>query len=69
MANEGPTPAPILQIVTGLWAAGVLKCGLDLGGPYDAVFLGHILHNYNEETCRKTALGEEFDDRERAAGS
>jgi 3-hydroxy-5-methyl-1-naphthoate 3-O-methyltransferase len=30
MANEGPRPAPILQIVTGLWAAGVLKCGLDL---------------------------------------
>jgi len=23
------------------------------GGPYDAVFLGHILHNYQEETCRE----------------
>jgi 3-hydroxy-5-methyl-1-naphthoate 3-O-methyltransferase len=23
------------------------------GGPYDAVFLGHILHNYPEEICRE----------------
>jgi hypothetical protein len=23
------------------------------GGPYDAVFLGHILHNYPEATCRE----------------
>jgi ubiquinone/menaquinone biosynthesis C-methylase UbiE len=23
-----------------------------LAGPYDAVFLGHILHNYAEATCR-----------------
>ena len=25
---------------------------VEFGGPYDAVFLGHILHNYPEETCR-----------------
>jgi 2-polyprenyl-3-methyl-5-hydroxy-6-metoxy-1,4-benzoquinol methylase len=23
------------------------------GGPYDVVFLGHILHNYPQETCRE----------------
>ena len=26
---------------------------VEFGGPYDAVFLGHILHNYPEETCRE----------------
>jgi ubiquinone/menaquinone biosynthesis C-methylase UbiE len=26
---------------------------VEFGGPYDAVFLGHILHNYGEETCRE----------------
>ena len=25
---------------------------MEFGGPYDAVFIRHILHNYNEETCR-----------------
>lgn len=24
------TPEPILQVVTGLWAAGLLKCGVEL---------------------------------------
>ena len=32
--------------------AGDLRT-IDFGGPYDVVFLGHILHNYDEETCRK----------------
>jgi 2-polyprenyl-3-methyl-5-hydroxy-6-metoxy-1,4-benzoquinol methylase len=26
---------------------------VEFGGPYDAVFLGHILHNYPEEICRE----------------
>jgi len=26
---------------------------IEFGGPYDAVFLGHILHNYAEETCHE----------------
>jgi Dimerisation domain/O-methyltransferase domain len=26
---------------------------VEYGGPYDAVFLGHILHNYPEATCRE----------------
>jgi 2-polyprenyl-3-methyl-5-hydroxy-6-metoxy-1,4-benzoquinol methylase len=26
---------------------------VEFGGPYDVVFLGHILHNYPEETCRE----------------
>jgi ubiquinone/menaquinone biosynthesis C-methylase UbiE len=26
---------------------------VEFGGPYDAVFLGHILHNYPEATCRE----------------
>jgi len=50
MANEGSTPEPILQIVTGLWAAGVLKGGLDLkvfdrfnGGAQDVQALSHAL--------------------------
>jgi C-methyltransferase len=30
MALEGPTPAPVLQFVTGLWSAGVLKGALEL---------------------------------------
>jgi hypothetical protein len=30
MTREDLTPAPILQLVTGLWAAGVLKGGLEL---------------------------------------
>jgi 2-polyprenyl-3-methyl-5-hydroxy-6-metoxy-1,4-benzoquinol methylase len=32
--------------------AGDLRT-VEFGGPYDAVFLGHILHNYAEETCRE----------------
>ncbi len=30
MSDSTPTPAPLLQLATGLWAAGVLKAGLDL---------------------------------------
>ena len=30
MAKEVITPEPIMQTVAGLWAAGVLKSGLDL---------------------------------------
>lgn len=26
---------------------------VEFSGPYDAAFLGHILHNYPEETCRE----------------
>src|SRR5215218_10133768 len=44
------TPEPILQIVTGLWAAGVLKSGLDLQvfdqlstGPQDIAPLSQAL--------------------------
>ena len=32
--------------------AGDLRT-VEFGGPYDAVFLGHILHNYAEETCHE----------------
>jgi C-methyltransferase len=32
--------------------AGDLRT-VEFGGPYDVVFLGHILHNYPEETCRE----------------
>ena len=32
--------------------AGDLRT-VEFGGPYDVVFLGHILHNYAEETCRE----------------
>jgi hypothetical protein len=30
MTKEAITPEPILQAVAGLWAAGVLKSGVDL---------------------------------------
>lgn len=32
--------------------AGDLRT-VEFGGPYDAVFLGHILHNYAEEICHE----------------
>jgi ubiquinone/menaquinone biosynthesis C-methylase UbiE len=50
MAREDPTPAPILQFVTGLWGAGVLKGALELhvfdhltATPRDVDFLSHAL--------------------------
>ena len=50
MTHSALTPAPILQLVTGLWAAGVLKGGLDLQvfdhlsqGPQDVAALSRAL--------------------------
>ena len=50
MTASSLTPAPILQLVSGLWAAGVLKAGLDLqvfdhlsARPQDASSLSRML--------------------------
>jgi hypothetical protein len=63
MAREDITPTPILQLVTGLWAAGVLKGGLELqvfdhlsAMPQDADSLSRI-ENWLRSSMTKIRLG------------
>jgi C-methyltransferase len=50
VAHEFATQLGVAARVQPL--AGDLRT-VNFGGPYEAVFLGHILHNYPEATCRE----------------
>src|SRR5215510_1423533 len=59
-AQDWPVVLPVAQACAAqLGVAGRMQTlsgdlrTMAFGGPYDAVFLGHILHNYPEETCRE----------------
>ena len=59
-AQDWPTVLPVAQeFATQLGVAGRVQTlsgdlrTVALVGPYDAVLLGHILHNYPEATCRE----------------
>jgi len=58
-AQDWPLIIPVVQeFATQLGVASRVQTlagdmrTVDFGGPYDAIYLGHILHNYPEETCR-----------------
>jgi C-methyltransferase len=60
VAQDGPVVLPVaLEFAAQLGVAERMQTlsgdlrSVEFGGPYDAVFLGHILHNYPEDICRE----------------